>query len=162
LFRSISYKPLTEFEDWLKNNCIPWNNGELTRQIKITYDSQNNGAPAETLRRRAYLIHNDILGDGRRLSDLTEGELGDHHNIYGYLNLNDQEIDSMQRRQKLYRVEESPEVQSEKLQQTRFTDAYNENNLGRETTKKELWEEKPQTIYTEAELKKGHPTEEDL
>ena len=68
----------------------------------------------------------------------------------------------MQRRQRQYRAEESPEVQSDKLQQTRFSDAYNENNLGRETTKKELWEEKPQMIYTEKELRKGDPTEEDL
>jgi len=130
LFRSISYKPLTEFEDWLKNNCIPWNNGELTRQIKITYDSQNNGAPAETLRRRAYLIHNDILGDGRRLSDLTEGELGDHHNIYGYLNLNDQEIDTMKRRNRLERTEEAPEVKSTKLHETRFAENYFNANKG--------------------------------
>ena len=162
LFRSISYKPLTEFENWLKDNSIPWSNGEITKQISLKYGSQNNGAPEQILRRRAYIIHNDKLENGKQLSELTAGEAGDHHSTYGYLNLNDQEIDSMQRRQKLYRVEESPEVQSEKLQQTRFTDAYNENNLGRETTKKELWEEKPQTIYTEAELKKGHPTEEDL
>ena len=111
LFKSCPYKPLTDFEDWLKDNCTPWPNGELTKQIVMKQED------APTLRRRAYCIHNDVLEDGRHLTDLTEGELGEHHKTYGYVNLNDQEIDTRKRY-----VERSQKTMSMDLNMGRVAD----------------------------------------
>jgi hypothetical protein len=80
-------------EQWLKENCILWPNGERTKQI-IMQESAVGALDKEAkkIKRRAYLIHNDTIEDGRELRDLTEGELGQYHLTHGYIHLSDQEI----------------------------------------------------------------------
>ena len=111
LFRSCSYKPLTEFEDWVKENCTPWPNGELTKQIVI----KEKDSPDK--RRRAYCLHNWTVEDGRHLIDLSEGELGAHHKAFGYVVMNDTEINSVKRH-----AEKSQEVMSKDLEMSRIAD----------------------------------------
>ena len=111
LFKGI-FKSLTLFEEWVKENCIPWPNGELTKQIVMKEDVNKQ---QEYKRRRAYCIHNQKLEDGRHLIELSEGELGEHHQIFGYLNFNDQEINTMKRR-----AEKSQETMSNDLHMGRI------------------------------------------
>jgi rRNA maturation endonuclease Nob1 len=118
LFNSV-FKTLTLFEDWLKENCTPWPDGKTTKQIKI-----KAGDKAPIKRRRAYLIHNDKLEDGRHLRELSDTELGDHHNAFGYVVLNDQEIDALKRRS-----ERAPEVMTEDLDMARVADMMDHSEL---------------------------------
>lgn len=62
--------------DWLKNNCIQWHNGNYTKQLKLS-----NGA-----RPKVYLIKDMLAGvEGKSLKDLTETELGAHHEKFGFV-----------------------------------------------------------------------------
>jgi hypothetical protein len=62
-------------DDWLKDKCIKWKNGEYTKQILL----QNGQRP------RAYLLENSKGEEGKELIDMTETELGRHHTLNGYL-----------------------------------------------------------------------------
>ena len=116
LFKGV-FKTLTLFEEWVKENCTPWSNGKSTKQIII----KTEGQPDK--RRRAYLLHNQKLEDGRNLIELSEGELGDHHKAYGYVNLNDQELNTMKKR-----AERSPEVISKDLDMGRIAEGLDHSN----------------------------------
>jgi len=62
--------------DWCKKNCIPWvkKDGSTMDQKQIIIKPLNG----TTHRPPAYLIKDLKIGD-KKLSNLTEGELGDHH-----------------------------------------------------------------------------------
>jgi len=54
--------------DWCKEKCMPWPNGNTTKQIILPHGSYS----------RAYLIR-DYERDGQKLSNETEGYLGMHY-----------------------------------------------------------------------------------
>ena len=54
--------------EWCNNNCILWGNGKATKQIKLPMGTYP----------RAYLIK-DYTKNEEKLSQMTEGQLGDHY-----------------------------------------------------------------------------------
>jgi hypothetical protein len=62
-------------DDWLKDNCTKWKNGEYTKQI-LLHDGQ---------RPRAYLLENFKGEEGKSLIDMTDRELGRHYTLNGYM-----------------------------------------------------------------------------
>ena len=58
------YWGLDELTDYIKSRCIPWKNGNLTRQIKTVRGYI-----------RVYQMH-DWVVKGNKLKDLDQGELG--------------------------------------------------------------------------------------
>tara|TARA_R110002124_G_scaffold240023_2_gene405150 strand:+ start:2239 stop:4443 length:2205 start_codon:yes stop_codon:yes gene_type:complete len=84
-------------EKFLKDNCIRWPNGELTKQIVLM-----DGA-----RRRAYLfkdydVAREIAGPVRikteaaKLSQMSEGELGQHYMHFQHLDLHSTQVGSIE------------------------------------------------------------------
>ena len=91
------YFPLKDCEKFIKDNCIPWPNGENTKQIVLM-----DGA-----RRRAYLfkdydVAREISGavrtvtEAANLSGMTEGELGQHYMHFQHLDLHSQQVYSIE------------------------------------------------------------------
>jgi len=91
------YFPLKDCEKFIKDNCIPWPNGENTKQIVLM-----DGA-----RRRAYLfkdydIAREVAGavrtvtEASNLSEMTEGELGQHYMHFQHLDLHSQQVYSIE------------------------------------------------------------------
>tara|TARA_R100000935_G_scaffold58359_2_gene95065 strand:- start:141 stop:2333 length:2193 start_codon:yes stop_codon:yes gene_type:complete len=86
------YFPLKDCEKFLKDNCIPWPNGEKTKQIILM----------DKAKRRVYLIKDypiplgqDDLGPSK-LSEMTEGQLGSHYMHFQHLDLCSTQVRSIE------------------------------------------------------------------
>ena len=88
------YWNLKVCEKFLKDNCIPWPNGELTKQIIRTDGTRN----------RAYLMKNYDVGNRTiggeigpmKLSNMTEGELGQHYSLFNHNDLHSTQVKSIE------------------------------------------------------------------
>tara|TARA_R100000329_G_scaffold44956_1_gene42013 strand:+ start:1963 stop:4383 length:2421 start_codon:yes stop_codon:yes gene_type:complete len=61
---------------FLEDNCIPWNNGENTRQIEI-----------EGTRRRMYILADETCYENKSFKDLTPKQIEKHYLYRGNMNL---------------------------------------------------------------------------
>ena len=53
---------------FLEDNCIPWNNGENTRQIEI-----------KGVRRRMYILRDETCYENKSFKDLTPKQIEKHY-----------------------------------------------------------------------------------
>ena len=96
------YLTLDLVGDWLKEKAIPWNDGNITRQISIYKNEAGDGKgyKKQITRPRAYLLKDlevpefnyprnaknakPTLTHKTKLSEMTDGQLGNHHISFAY------------------------------------------------------------------------------